>query len=70
MKHIAKHVLKYVVSEKLTYYDFAYYLLSRQGAEDPQGFQVEAHGVYLIKVDNWPMSLAPMIEELAWLAGK
>mgnify|MGYP006177862747 CR=1 FL=1 len=41
---------------KLTYYGIVYYLCSRQGAEDPQGFQVEAHGVYLIKVDNWPMS--------------
>ncbi len=36
---------KYVVSEKLTYCDFAYFLWSRQGAKDPQRFQVEAHGV-------------------------
>jgi hypothetical protein len=29
---------------------------------------VEAAGVYLNKVYNWPMSLAPTIGELAWLA--
>ncbi len=61
---------KYVVSEKLTYYDFAYYLCSRQDEEDPQGFQVEAHGVYLTKVYNWPCHSPPMIGELAWAHGK
>ena len=29
---------------------------------------MEAAGVYLTKVYNWPMSLAPKIGELAWLA--
>ncbi len=58
---------KYVVSEKLTYYDFAYYLCSRQGAEED--IHVEAYGAYL-KVDNWPMLLTPMIGELAWLTEK
>ena len=47
---------------------FAYYLCSRQGVYDPWSFQVEAAGVYLNKVYNWPMSLAPTIGELAWLA--
>ena len=28
---------------------------------------MEAAGVYLNKVYNWPMSLAPTIGELAWL---
>ena len=41
---------KYVVAEKLTSYDYAYYLCSRQGVEDPQSFQVEGDGVYLNKV--------------------
>ena len=48
--------LKYIVSEKLICYDFAYFLCLGKGAEDPQRFQVEAHGVYLSKVDNWPLS--------------
>ncbi len=71
MKHFSCHncfceiyllslYLKYVVPEKLTYYDFAYYLCSRQGVEDPSSVQVEADGVYLNKVYNWPMTLAPM----------
>ena len=31
---------------------------------------MEAHGVYLKKVNNWPMSLAPTIGELEWLEEK
>ena len=31
---------------------------------------MEDHGVYQKKVDDWPMSLAPMIAELEGLAEK
>ena len=51
--------LKYIFSEKLICYDFAYFLCLGKGAENPQRFQVEAAGVYLINVDDWPMSHAP-----------
>ncbi len=49
---------KYIVSETLICYDFAYVLCLGKGAENPQRFQVEAAGMYLIKVYNGPMSLA------------
>ncbi len=55
--------LKYVVSEKLTYYDFAYYLCSRQCSEEVFSFQVETDGVYLNKVYDWPMSLTPTMDD-------
>ncbi len=54
---------KYVVSEKLAYYDFEYYLCSRQDAKDCRGSRWKLMGHTLIKMYNWPMSVTHTIGE-------